>query len=209
MLALLLGTGTRGISALGLAREVLAGMGPEPLEALGRARPEELVQVTGLGPAKAARLLAACELGRRVGAWRVPARPRVTGPEDLVRQVRRQLQHAEREAAMVAWLDARQRVLGWEAVSIGSLTETIVHPREVFREAIRKGAWGIALVHNHPSGDPVPSEADRELTRRLFEVGELVGIPLVDHLIVGAEGFYSFRSEPALWTNRAARGPTT
>lgn len=202
LLAILLGSGSKGETAVGLASRLLSafgGTGTEAIRALGRARPEELARFHGLGPAKAARLLAACELARRSGAVRATFRPKVNGPEDLVLLVGGRLRDELREHALVIWLDGRQQVVGWEAVSIGSLSETVVHPREVYREAIRKGAASIALVHNHPSGDSGPSRDDRELTRRLIAVGELVGIPLLDHVVLGDGNFYSFRSEPELW----------
>ena len=202
LLALLIGSGSKGETALGLASRLLTafgGSGPEALRALAGARPEELARFHGLGPAKAARILAACELGRRSGAIRATFRPKVTGPEDFVQLASGRLRDELREHAVVIWLDGRQHVMGWEAVAIGSLNEAVVHPREVFREAIRKGAASIALVHNHPSGDSEPSQEDRELTRRLIAVGNLVGIPLLDHVILGDGNYYSFRGEPELW----------
>lgn len=202
LLAILLGSGSKEETALELASRLLSSFGasgPEALRAIAGARPEELAAFNGLGPAKASRLLAACELAERLGALRSIFRPVIAGPEDIVRLVSARLRDEAREHALVVWLNGRQQVLGWEAVSVGILTEALVHPREVFREAIRRGAGSIVFAHNHPSGDASPSSEDRSLTRRLVEVGELVGIPLLDHVIVGDGCFYSFREERGLF----------
>lgn len=209
LLAILLGSGSASETALDLAMRLLAtfgATGPEALKGLATARPQELARLHGLGPAKAARLVAAFELAERAGALRTSERPAVGGPADLVRLVAPHLRGEGREQALVVWLNGRHQVLGWEAVSIGSLTEAVVHPREVYREAIRRGACAIALLHNHPSGDPTPSEADRALTRRLIAVGGLVGIPLVDHVIVAEGGYCSLRAECGLWDGPEAGG---
>lgn len=202
LLAILLGAGSRHETAIELAIRMLATFGdtgPEALRGIAEARPEELARLHGLGPAKAARLLAACELGARVGAVRSTQRPQIASPADVVRLVAPHLRGERKEHALVVWLNGRHQVVGWEDVSVGSLTEALVHPREVFREAIRRGAAAIVLLHNHPSGDPSPSEEDRALTRRLASVGELVGIPLVDHIIVADGEYYSLRDELSLW----------
>ncbi|HEY9897599.1 MAG TPA: DNA repair protein RadC [Pantanalinema sp.] len=209
LLAILLGSGSASETALDLALRLLAtfgATGPEALRGLSSARPEELARLHGLGPAKASRLVAAFELAERAGTLRATERPAVGGPEDLVRLVSPHLRGEAREHALVVWLNGRQQVLGWEAVSVGSLTEAVVHPREVYREAIRRGACAIALLHNHPSGDPAPSEEDRALTRRLVAVGGLVGIPLIDHVIVAEGGYYSLRAERGLWEGTDAGG---
>lgn len=207
LLAILLGAGSRQETAIELASRMLASFGdtgPEALRGIAEARPEELARIHGLGPAKAARLLAACELGARLGAVRSTHRPQIACPEDLIRLVAPHLRGEAKEHSLVVWLNGRHQVVGWEDVSVGSLTEALVHPREVFREAIRRGAAAIVLLHNHPSGDPLPSEEDRALTRRLIEVGELVGIPLIDHVIVADGGHYSFRNELSLWERSVA-----
>ncbi|HEY9855393.1 MAG TPA: DNA repair protein RadC [Stenomitos sp.] len=207
LLAILLGAGSQHETAVELASRMLAtfgATGPEALTAIAEARPEELARLHGLGPAKAARLLAACELGARLGAVRSVHRPQIEGPEDVVRLVAPHLRGEVKEHTLVLWLNGRNQVVGWEDASVGTLTEALVHPREVYREAIRRGAAAIVLVHNHPSGDMRPSEEDRALTRRLFEVGELVGIPLLDHVIVAGKAFYSFRDDHSLWERSVA-----
>lgn len=207
LLAILLGAGSQRETAVELAARLLATFGdsgPAALRGISEARPEELARIHGLGPAKAARLLAACELGARLGAVRSTERPQIGRPEDVVRLVAPHLRGEAKEHVLVVWLNGRHQVLGWEDVSVGSLTEALAHPREVFREAIRRGAAAIIVLHNHPSGDLRPSVEDWELTRRLYEVGELVGIPLVDHIIVADGEYYSLRDEFSLWERSVA-----
>lgn len=198
LLAILLGSGSPGETALGLAERLLARFGAPGV--LASAHPEQLIGLEGVGPAKAARLLAACELGRRMVGAHPGERPFVRCAADLAALAEGRLRWEQREHALGVWLNARNQVLGQELVAIGHLTEAPLHPRELFRLAMQAGAAAIALVHNHPSGDPSPSEADRNLTRRLVAVGVLVGIPLIDHVIVASGGHYSFRTEPGLWT---------
>jgi DNA repair protein RadC len=168
--------------------------------ALARHRPATLarwplarwLRVAGLGPARAAALIAAFELGRRLLEDGEPPRP-IRNPEDVVACVR-DLKRARREHFVVLLLNARHEVQGRETISIGSLNASIVHPREVFLPAIVHSAASLVLVHNHPSGDPEPSEEDLAITRRLIEVGELVGIGVLDHVIVAERGTVSLRS---------------
>jgi DNA repair protein RadC len=190
--ALLIGSGTAGRSALRTGR------------ALARRRASELAEwpfarwlaVAGLGPARAAGLCAAFELGRRALEKPHDGRP-IRGPEDVLEHVR-DLVRARREHFLVLLLNARHEMQRREVISIGSLNASIVHPREVFLPAILHSAASVVLVHNHPSGDPEPSEEDLSITRRLVEVGELVGIGVLDHVIVGSRGVMSFRSRQLL-----------
>jgi DNA repair protein RadC len=188
LIALVLGTGTPGRSAARIAR------------ALCRRRPAELalwsaarwMLVRGIGPARAAALAAAFEIGRRAHERPVSSEL-IRGPEDVLGQVR-DLTRARREHFVVLILNARHELQCREVVSIGSLNASIVHPREVFLPAILHSAASIVLVHNHPSGDPEPSEEDLSITKRLVQVGELVGIGVLDHVIVAARGIVSLRS---------------
>ena len=154
------------------------------------------MRVPGVGVARAAALTAAFELGRRAGHTPLPGGP-IRGPEDVLSHVR-DLARARREHFVVLLLNARHELQCRETVSIGSLNASIVHPREVFRPAILHAAASVVLVHNHPSGDPEPSDEDLGITRRLSEVGELVGIGVLDHVIVAARGTVSFRSRRLL-----------
>lgn len=192
LLALVLGSGTPGRSALRIAR-ALARRAPSELSGWPLAR---WLRVQGIGPARAAALLAAFDLGRRAAETGTVA-PAIRGPDDVLAQVR-DLARARREHFVVLLLNARHELQCRETVSIGSLNASIVHPREVFLPAILHSAASVVLVHNHPSGDPEPSEEDLSITRRLVEVGELVGIGVLDHVIVASRGTVSFRSRQLL-----------
>ena len=192
LLALVVGSGTTRRSALRLGR-ALARRPPRELAVWSLAR---WLKVHGIGPARAAALSAAFELGRRA-AQRPELTASIRGPEDVLAQVR-DLARARREHFVVLLLNARHELQGRETVSIGSLNASIVHPREVFLPAIVHSAASVILVHNHPSGDPEPSEEDLSITRRLVEVGELVGIGVLDHVIVASRGTVSFRSRKLL-----------
>jgi DNA repair protein RadC len=192
LLALIVGSGTPGRSAIVVGRS------------LARRRPRELAEwpaarwmrVPGVGSARASALAAAFELGRRAASVPAPGGP-IRGPDDVLAHVP-DLARAQREHFVVLLLNARHELQGRETVSIGSLNASIVHPREVFRPAILHAAASVVLVHNHPSGDPEPSEEDLGITRRLAEVGDMVGIGVLDHVIVASRGTVSFRSRQLL-----------
>ena len=150
----------------------------------------------GIGPARAAALVAAFELGRRAQESTAAGSP-IRGPEDVLRHVR-DLRRARREHFVVLLLNARHELQSREVISIGSLNASIVHPREVFLPAILHSAASLVLVHNHPSGDPEPSEEDISISRRLVQVGDLVGIGILDHVIVASRGLVSMRSRQLL-----------
>ncbi len=192
LLALLLGSGTPGRSAMRVAH-VLARRPPSELAAWPLAR---WLRVRGIGLARAAALTAAFEMGRRA-CEHGPVAHAIRSPEDVLAQVR-DLARARREHFVVLLLNARHELQCRETVSIGSLNASIVHPREVFLPAILHSAASVVLVHNHPSGDPEPSEEDLSITRRLVEVGELVGIAVLDHVIVASRGSVSFRTRQLL-----------
>jgi DNA repair protein RadC len=191
LLAILVGTGRAGRDATTVARGVLDGMGGS-LRRLA-ARPEaELLRVPGIGPAKAARLLAAFELAHRLAREVRPVASRIRGPEDAVREVGSRLRDLAVEEFHVLALDTQSRVLRDVTVSRGLLDSSLVHPREVFRTAIAEAAAGVILVHNHPSGDPTPSAEDRAVTRQLVAAGQLLDLPVYDHVIVAGDRFTSF-----------------
>lgn len=183
-------------SALAVGRELLERFGD--LRAIHKADGFELVREGRLGVAGAAALKAAFVLGRR--ALRVPPDPasRVRSGADLYEQFRARFANARKENFMVVCLDGRNRVMREERVSEGTLNAAIVHPRDVFGPALRVGAASIVVLHNHPSGDPAPSAEDIAVTARLREAGALVGIPLLDHIILGDERYYSFLERGAL-----------
>ena len=209
LLAILIGSGSgRGESALDLARRLLAlgaasgqgeaGSEGDGLQWLAAARAEELCQVPGIGPARAAQIAAAVELGRRLAAAR-PSRPRVRCPEDVSRLLMAGMRDLDREHFYVVLLNTKHYVVGVDLISIGTLNGSMVHPREVFRAAIRRGAAALILVHNHPSGDPTPSPDDVQVTRRLVEAGHLMGIDVLDHVIIGDYRYTSLREQGLVW----------
>ena len=197
LLAILLGTGGGGRTALELATSLL-----EPAEGSIRrlaARPAgELLQTQGVGPAKGARLLAALELGARLSREARPASPRIRCPEDVVRLAGQRLRDLAVEEFHVLALDSQSQVTRDLLITRGLLNSSLVHPREVFRAAIAEAAAGIILVHNHPSGDPTPSADDQSITRQLVSAGELLDLPVYDHVIVAGDRFTSFASQGLL-----------
>jgi DNA repair protein RadC len=137
-----------------------------------------------------------CELTKRRYRGKVPKA--IRGPDDVVALVGKKLRTTTREQFLILLLNARHEAIGWETISVGSLNASIVHPREVFKPAITESAASIILVHNHPSGDPEPSEEDLTITKRLVEAGELLGISVLDHVIVASRGIVSLKSRQLL-----------
>jgi DNA repair protein RadC len=178
---------SRGPEEVG--RAVLDAHG-EP-DGLWRVTAEDLVRMQGVGPAGAARLLACLELSRRASAWPAAVRPVISTPDDVVRLCGTQLRGLDREHFWALVLSTKNRLLRTVEVSVGSLNASIVHPRELFKEAVRVSAASIVVVHNHPSGDPTPSGADLQLTRRLAKAGEVLGIELLDHVVIGDGGAHA------------------
>lgn len=203
LVALLLRTGTRGRDALALARELLERHGG--LQQLARAGAPGR-GLPGLGPAKSAALRACVELGRRLAARRLGPGDALRSPADVHRHLHPHLRHVRQERFAVLLLDGRHRLIRQETVSQGTLTASLVHPREVFRPALREAAAALILVHNHPSGDPTPSPEDREVTRRLARAGELLGVRVLDHVIVAERGYCSLREEGLLEDPPAGSG---
>jgi DNA repair protein RadC len=191
LLAILLGTGSASEDAMGLARRLLEPTGGT-LRRLAARPPAELQRTPGVGPAKAARLLAAFELALRLDREARPAQPRITSPADVIRVVGPALRDLAVEEFHLLALDTRSRVLRDVLVTRGLLDSSLVHPREVFRAAIAEAAAGIILVHNHPSGDPTPSAEDRAVTRQLVAAGQLLDLPVYDHVIVAGDRHVSF-----------------
>lgn len=192
-LALLLRTGCRGESAEQLAQRLLRRFGG--LAGLAATRVHELAAEPGVGPVRAAALGAAFGLARRLAEARFRPGAEIRNGTCVARLVRDSARGSRRESFFAVHVDVRHRVLALHLVSTGGIDAAPVHPREVFSPAIRDGAAAIVVAHNHPSGDPSPSPEDRLVTQRLREVGEIVGIHLLDHLVVGAERFYSFAEE--------------
>lgn len=190
LLALLLGTGRREEPVGQLATRVIAELGG--LHRLGRLGPGALEQIDGLGPTKAARLVAAVELGRRVLTRPLPPGLRIASSRDVDAAMRPRLADALVEHFLAVALDAKNRPIGEIEVARGSLSACPVAPADVFRSLLLEGASGVVLVHNHPSGVPAPSPEDLDLTERLVGAGDLLGVRVLDHVIVGREGYFSF-----------------
>lgn len=197
LLAILLRTGTAEKSALDLGRELTAEGGLyRNLARVGDL--SELMQIKGLGQAKAATVLAALELGRRVASARPLDKVHVRCPQDVAEFLMPRLRYATREQFLVILLNSKNLIMGTEVVSEGTLTNSVVHPREVFRLPILQHAAAICVAHNHPSGDPSPSREDKELTSVLYRAGHTLRIPLLDHVIIGDGAYYSFQEDGAL-----------
>jgi len=205
LVALLLRTGRRGRGAVEVAEHLLDRHGG--LQGLARCGARELAAAPGVGPAKCASLRASLELGRRLAAGRLRAGAPIRSPEDVHRHFHPSLRHLAQERFLVLLLDGRHRLIRHEVVSQGTLTASLVHPREVFRPALREAAAALVLVHNHPSGDPTPSAEDREVTTRLARAGEILGIRVVDHVVVAERGYSSLREEGLLEDRPGAGGP--
>ena len=157
----------------------------------------ELTRVNGIGEAKACIVLAAVELGRRIGQVRNPGRPVISSPADVERLLRGRIANLDRENFVVVLLNTKNEVIETSTVSVGTLSASLVHPREVFKPAIRASAASVVLAHNHPSGKVEPSREDREVTRRLGEAAQILGIEVLDHVILG-DGYFSMREHGIL-----------
>lgn len=193
LLAILLRTGRRDSSAVQVAMEVLHRVGS--LAALAQSGMEELCRIPGIGPAKVAQLKAALELGKRAMATPLSTGTKISSSADVFRQFHSLLRDLKHEIFKVILLDAKNAIIKEVTVSEGSLTLSIVHPREVFALAVRESAAGVIFLHNHPSGDPTPSVEDRRLTDRLATAGEVLGIRVLDHMVIGDGRYVSFADE--------------
>jgi DNA repair protein RadC len=191
LVALLLGTGVRARSSLALAQDVLETAGG--VAGLLQATLGDLLRIRGIGRARAARLLAAIEMGRRAVTSSGGERRRFGSPADIGRYLLPLYGGHREERFGILMLDSKMRLIRAETLSVGTLDASLAHPREVFRAATLASAASIAVFHNHPSGDPTPSHDDVCLTHRLVAAGELMGIAVVDHLILGAGRWFSFR----------------
>ncbi|MBR1886068.1 MAG: DNA repair protein RadC [Schwartzia sp.] len=198
LLAILLRTGTSSVSVIHLAEEVLAKYRDKGLVSIMNVSPQEIATVHGVGLAKAATIVAAVELGRRLSAKAAQQLEKIEGPEDVARYASPILRFEQKEHFLVLLLDVRNRVLAMPTISVGSLTASVAHPREIFREAIRYSAANMILIHNHPSGDPTPSREDMQLTRQMMKAGEIMGIPVLDHVIIAGDGFLSLKEADCL-----------
>ena len=201
LLAVLLRSGTQGCSSLELARKVLT-LCPyeEGLGGLSHLTIPELIQIQGIGPVKAVQICCAGELSKRIARKQHMRRPQFRDAESIAEYYMENLRHCEQEHVFGMMLDTRNRLLGEEEISRGTVNQSLFSPRELFLKALSFHAVHVILVHNHPSGDVTPSREDLEITGQAFKAGELIGIPLLDHIIVGDRCYTSLRSaEPGLF----------
>jgi DNA repair protein RadC len=200
LIALLLGTGLPGANAIDVARQLLEKY--KSLSGLSRCTVKELREIRGIGKAKAIHLVAAFQLGHRLANERL-THQKLDSPELVYELMAAEMRALHKESLRVILLDTRYHHIGTEQVSLGSVNESIAHPRDVFRPAVVASAYAVIVVHNHPSGDPSPSQSDHSLTRRLVEAAELLQIKLLDHVIIGAPAdgrspYFSFKEAGVL-----------
>jgi len=193
LLAILLRTGTKSESAVLLASRILKESGS--LLGLVDMSIEELTAIRGVGPVKAVQLRAGIELGRRLAKSRHGDMPAIRKPADAAELMMEELRYFKKEHFVCLFLNTKNQVIARETLSVGTLNASLVHPREVFRAAIKCSSASIICVHNHPSGDPTPSPEDIAMTKRLQEAGELVGIDVLDHLVIGDNRFISLKEQ--------------
>lgn len=194
LLAILLGSGTRSQSAVSLAERVLAADGSGILF-LNDCTPEELCSIEGIGPAKSAALIASAELGRRLTTTPREKQANVSSPDDISKLFMQNMRYLKKECFKVLLLNVKNEIISIEDVSVGSLMSSDAHPREVFAAPLRRGAANVILVHNHPSGSSRPSQDDIDLTQRLSWAGDIMGIHVLDHIIIGDGEYTSMKRE--------------
>jgi DNA repair protein RadC len=204
LIAILLGTGQGPgkLSAVGLGQYLLQELTKchqDPLAALRDINVQELMVIPGVGPAKATTILAAIELGKRAFQSRPLERTVIDDPSIAAAALSNDLMWEQNERFAILLLDVKHRLIGTQVLTIGTATETLAHPRDIFREVIRQGATRVIVAHNHPSGSTEPSGEDISLTRQLLVGAQFLGIPLLDHLILGQGNYLSLRQTTALW----------
>jgi DNA repair protein RadC len=193
LVALLLRTGSKKESVISLASRVLTYA--QGLKSLTSLTYHELSGIYGVGPAKAIQLLAGIELGRRIGRALPLDKYQILTPNDAAEFVMEELQYESQEHFLCVFLDTKNRVINKKYIFKGTLNSSLVHPREIFREAIRHNSASVVCYHNHPSGDPTPSAEDIKVTRKLLKAGSILGIRLVDHVIIGDHSYFSMKEK--------------
>lgn len=193
LLAILLGTGTKEKNVLSVAKQLLREY---PLQKLAEVKSADLEKIPGIGKVKASHIYAALELGKRVFSPISPTKTLIYTTQDAM-LVCRDIAHKKQEYMIVLYINARHELLQREVIGMGSLNALVIEPKEIFSPALASPCAEIIIVHNHPSGDPTPSEEDIRFTKRVHEAGEIMGITLIDHLIVSSSGYFSFRDGDA------------
>lgn len=191
LLAVILKTGNKEENVIDMSNRLISKYGIDKLSSCSL---KELQEIKGIGKAKASQILALFEFNKRHHLAKQNGRP-IRSAKDVFEYASSKLNGLAQEYFMILHLDSKNRIIKNETVSIGTLNSSLIHPREVFKSAIKESANSIILVHNHPSGDPTPSEEDEQITERLFDAGELLNIKVLDHVIIGTEKYYSFKEK--------------
>lgn len=199
LFAIIFRSGTRTTNAVGLAEKMLRrNLNKSPLVSLYQDSLLELQEIPGIGQVKSAQVHAVLELSKRISKQRHWEDVKITSANAIANLYMEDFRHLKQEYFKVIYLDTKNKIINDENISIGSLNASIVHPREVFKNAVKKSANSIIIMHNHPSGDPAPSREDIDITRRIRKSGELLGITLLDHIIIGDHRYISFKEEKLL-----------
>ena len=193
LLAVIISRGSPNKSVINIAQDLLTKFGN--INAISQATIEQLTEIDGIGPAKATQIKACFELGKRQDLEPELKDLSIQNPQDVVDYIRKEIKDKAKEHFMLILLDSRNKTIGFSKISIGTLNASLVHPREVFKEAITHNASSVILVHNHPSGDPEPSDDDLKITKKLVESGKILSIDVIDHIIIGKNSYYSFKDK--------------
>ncbi len=193
LIAIILRTGMKDLSVLELSKNVLYHL--ENLEDLKRMSVHELLQIPGIKMAKATTMIAAIELGKRLTSIQKTFHYKLTSPYDVYHLLHPELSYLEQEHFICLYLNTKSELIKKETIFIGTVNQTLIHPREIYRHAIKLSAAAIIFVHNHPSGDSTPSKADLIATKSLMETSSIMGIDLVDHIVIGRQEFYSLKEQ--------------
>lgn len=195
LLTVIIRSGTKNERADEVAMKILEHCGEDGLQALWNFNSEELINIPGIGKVKAIQLQCVCELARRMARGKRLYGTRISSPEDVVLYYNAQLKSRQKECVILIVLDGKNRIISDEVISVGNTHSSIADPREIFLAALKKNGVSVILLHNHPSGDPTPSKEDILITERIEKAGNLLGIPLKDHIILGDNLYISLRAE--------------
>ncbi len=194
LIAIIIRMGNKNETSIELGKKVLA-LDERGLSYLRDCTLEELTQIKGIGNSKAAQILAAIEIGKRISYEDGISKMNINSPRSIANVFMDDMRYLQKEHFKVVLLDTKNQIISTEEISVGTLNASIVHPRDVFKIAIKKNSNSMILLHNHPSGDPYPSQEDISVTKRLIEVGNIVGIKIIDHIIIGDNKYISFKEE--------------
>lgn len=192
LLAIILRSGSKKENILELSKKILK---ENNIKSLSRKRITSLKNNSGIGEAKACQIIACFELGRRLAAFKEQSNPIIHNAKDIVKVFMVEMSSLKKEHFKGIFLDSRKRIIKDETIFIGSLNASIIHPREIFQVALEEGAAAVILLHNHPSGNPKPSDEDIEITKQLNKAGDILGIEVLDHIIIGNKRYFSFREK--------------